>query len=509
MPRKLTEEEKKIVVEVAKCSSNFWEFYKHCKTYDVNAKKDENPIKPAPRWKYLERFYKILETENRIVIHKTRQLFFTTFLILWVLWLLLFSRKPLQIIVMSESLKKAYDGTKASMMGRLEFAHTHLPAFLKQKIEIRRHPQVIFENKRNGVTVVASATSDTTGRSESYDIAIIDEYAWHEQHIAKDLPSSLSVNVNKLIILSTPRGKNHFYDLIQNILNKVIDFCYAKFFWEDCVDEPERRELYEKMSASMLPKDREREMRGSFEDSQEGKVFDFIRADHEVREPIPAIDVLLRYSIVGGMDVGIGDNTALILGYIKDGKCYIFYGAYRNGMLPKAFEGMVIDDLMKLLDAPEDKVKQLLQQAQIYVDSYAENQSNTHDTTLATEYRKLSFKKLIPMPKLSVKDGIYSMHMCLKDKIFFEHVTEGESIIEHLYMTHYPIGRTGAITDYEHYEHDSPNFCSDYVDSARYLMISLHRKFGQQGFEQDRVVKKSRISEIQQHFVKQRGGYSL
>ena len=108
MPRKLTEDEKKIVVEVAKCSSNFWEFYKHLKTYDVNAKKDENPIKPAPRWKYLERFYKILETEDRIVIHKTRQLFFTTFLILWVLWLLLFSRKPLQIIVMSESLNSAY-----------------------------------------------------------------------------------------------------------------------------------------------------------------------------------------------------------------------------------------------------------------------------------------------------------------------------------------------------------------------------------------------------------------
>lgn len=510
MPRKLTETEKKKLIEVSRCSNDFWKFNKHCKTYDVNAKEEENPIKSAPEWKYLKKLFGELESQSRIVILKTRQLFFSTFLMLWLLWKLMYARRPLQIIVLSESLKKAYDGTKKSLLGRLEFAHKHLPDHLRQQITIKKHPQVVFENARNGVSITASATTDDAGRGDSYDIAIVDEYAWHDYHVAKDLPSSLSVNVKKLIFLSTPRGKNHFWELVENVKKGIMKMFFVEYNWHNCVDDPDRLELYNRMLESMLPADREREMNASFEDSQEGKVFDFVRSELETRDPLPTIAELLRMDVIGGMDVAIGDCNAITLGYMKGEVCYLFYSYFQANMLPSAFVGKIVMDLMALFNADETQIRELLSKARIYVDNYANNRSQTHDTTLVLEYRKLGFNKLLPMPKLSVVDGIFSMHQMIKGKRVIEHVTEFESAVEHLYMTHYPIGRTGTVTTYDHYEHDSPSFNSDLVDSLRYLMISLHRKYTTYGISATQEEKpKSRIKEIQDAMKKKRGGYAL
>ena len=103
--------------------------------------------------------------------------------------------------------------TAQDLLGRLQLAYENLPSWMQQGI--------ISWNKRsleleNGSKISANSTSSSAVRGGSYNVIFLDEFAFIPNHIADDLfasvyPTISSGQSTKVIIVSTPRGMNHFY----------------------------------------------------------------------------------------------------------------------------------------------------------------------------------------------------------------------------------------------------------------------------------------------------------
>lgn len=467
---------------------SFWYFYSEfCFSKDVNDR--ENPHKKAPTWTYLKKFLTIIESHRRIIVLKMRQMFFSTFAVLYVLWLLLFSDTPQQILIISESLKKAYDKTDASLTGRLMYAYKYLPDFLKTTLEVSTFPQIVIRSAVTGVTVTMSATAPSSGRGASYDLTIVDEYAWHDAYVATDLISSLAPMSYRLWVISSPRGHNHFWRLISQANSGELEGFY---FWDATkeqvdADDVQRIRIYNELIQATPLKDRAREFGGSFDETQEGKVFpDFDMAKSYLERRLLK-EELFRVPKVGGMDYGIGDNTALVLFGEKDGMLLKILAFEMNNCLPEAFYNAVLGELMREYDLTELEARQIVGTTVIYGDYSANNRSQTHDTTLMKEYKKLGMQYLRPTMPASIKDGILAIHQLIHDgkiREFYEPIKAEFMLSTHIKNCHYPIANSGVIITTDKYEHDSIAFSSHLIDALRYMALNHLRKATLQGFEE-------------------------
>ena len=105
--------------------------------------------------------------------------------------------------------------TAQDLLSRLQFAYEKLPKWMQQGI--------ISWNKRsleleNGSKIIAASTSASAVRGGSYNVIFLDEFAFIPNHIAEEFfasvyPTISSGQSTKVLIVSTPKGMNHFYRL--------------------------------------------------------------------------------------------------------------------------------------------------------------------------------------------------------------------------------------------------------------------------------------------------------
>ena len=105
--------------------------------------------------------------------------------------------------------------TARDLLGRLQIAYEALPTWLQQGIIAWNKGSMELENKSK---IVAASTSASAVRGMSFNIIFLDEFAFIPNHIADDFFSSVYPTISsgkstKVIIVSTPRGMNHFYRL--------------------------------------------------------------------------------------------------------------------------------------------------------------------------------------------------------------------------------------------------------------------------------------------------------
>jgi hypothetical protein len=510
--------EEYIYNEQIKCSEDFWYWYStYVYSWDVNDR--ENGKKKAPTWKYLKKFLKAIKNNRRIFVLKSRQQFVSTFACLYVLWLLLYSDRAMSIFIISETRKKAYNGTKTSLYGRIFYAYDNLPDWMKTTIIPKTFPEITLTSEVTGVNITFSACTDSAGRGDSYDLVIVDEYAWMEGFIAKDLISGLLPNSYALWAISTPRGKNHFWKLMKDIENKNIEgFIIHKIHYTDLTEEEDnkRYNIYRETVVKGLQRNFiGRELDFDFEESQEGRCFpDFILND-TILFNRPTKENILQNRKVGGMDFGIGEPSSLSLYYInpEDNKYHSFLCYEKNNCLPSAFLGSVRDELKRLYEMNENEIDNIIRNSEIFGDSSGKNRSQTEDTNLIKEYHDLGMKGLTPSKKTSNKDGIYAIHQLLEKKMIMEYYDVENSedcITKHIRDCHYHIGRTGVITSVDEYDHDSISFSSHKMDCLKYLAINETRIGVIQGLTIDEkyllnknVVKSSLL---QNRFISKFGG---
>ena len=103
--------------------------------------------------------------------------------------------------------------TARDLLGRLQLAYENLPRWMQQGIISWNKGSLEIEN---GSKISANSTSSSAVRGGSYNVIFLDEFAFIPNHIADDFfasvyPTISSGQSTKVIIVSTPRGMNHFY----------------------------------------------------------------------------------------------------------------------------------------------------------------------------------------------------------------------------------------------------------------------------------------------------------
>ena len=123
----------------------------------------------------------------------------------------------LHYAVFNDNINIAILANKAStardLLGRLQLAYENLPRWMQQGIISWNKGSLELEN---GSKISANSTSSSAVRGGSYNVIFLDEFAFIPNHIADDFfasvyPTISSGQKTKVIIVSTPRGMNHFY----------------------------------------------------------------------------------------------------------------------------------------------------------------------------------------------------------------------------------------------------------------------------------------------------------
>jgi len=192
--------------EYVKCANDPVYF---CKKY-VKVKTLDKGVMPFKLYDYQETFVRKIH-ENRFVISKwPRQSGKSTSVIGYICHYVTFNQS-VNVAILANKLKTAKD----ELFAKLQLAYENLPQFLQQGVVEWNKTSFKLEN---GSRVVCDATSSSAIRGGSYNLLLLDEYAFLPSHIAEEFYSSTYPTISagtttKLIIVSTPNGMNHFHKL--------------------------------------------------------------------------------------------------------------------------------------------------------------------------------------------------------------------------------------------------------------------------------------------------------
>ena len=125
------------------------------------------------------------------------------------------------------------------IMSRIKDAYINLPLWLQQGI----NKDVGGWTKGcigldNGTKIFAAASSSSSIRGKTVDYMLVDVFAHLDANIAEDFmmsvfPTQASRLDSKLILISTPKGMNHFYDIWMKAINNQNSFIPCKVQWNE------------------------------------------------------------------------------------------------------------------------------------------------------------------------------------------------------------------------------------------------------------------------------------
>ena len=125
--------------------------------------------------------------------------------------------------------------TARDLLGRLQLAYENLPKWMQQGIIAWNKGSLELEN---GSKISANSTSSSAVRGGSYNVIFLDEFAFIPNHIADDFfasvyPTISSGQSTKVLIVSTPRGMNHFYRMWHDSERGKNEYVPTEVHWSE------------------------------------------------------------------------------------------------------------------------------------------------------------------------------------------------------------------------------------------------------------------------------------
>lgn len=210
--------------EFAKCAHDPVHFIKtYVKIIDI-----DKGLVPFELYDFQE---KMVETffQNRFTITMcSRQVGKSTTVLAFFLHQILFN-KNFAVCISANKLQIATD-----LLGRLKLAYEHLPMFLKQGVRQWARTKIVLSN---GSKAFAAATSSSAVRGGSYNILLLDEFAFVPDNMANEFyasvfPTISSGKTTKVIMVSTPNGMNLFHKFWVDAEYGRNDFVPIKVRWD-------------------------------------------------------------------------------------------------------------------------------------------------------------------------------------------------------------------------------------------------------------------------------------
>ena len=121
------------------------------------------------------------------------------------------------------------------LLHKIKVAHEFMPKWLQQGIVEWNKGSILFEN---GSRIVASATSSSAIRGGSYNLIVLDEFAYVAPNIADEFYSSVYPTISsgkqtKVVIISTPKGLNLYYKMWIEAVEKRSMFVPFEAHWSE------------------------------------------------------------------------------------------------------------------------------------------------------------------------------------------------------------------------------------------------------------------------------------
>lgn len=376
------------VQEFLKCRDNI-EYFLATYCFTIKTLYDENgkPIRelyPVPlHWLFIKDMFDLMDGNDNVILLKSRQMYASTLGMARYLHKLLFARN-FQAKVITKDSKLCYNKTDESLFGRIETMHRHLPKFLQQDLHFVQHPDIKVVNKSNGNALLGSATTSDSARGGTYEETWLDESAFYG-NMSEDLYSAVIAGSGRILLNSTPNGKNFFYRVWKDAEIGKNGFKWMKIHW---TLHPEYDEAwYHKKTASLTESKRLREYEMSFEGSIEGKVWSFDRNIH-----VKNLDVndLKKYQLMIGADYGFRDATSFKFVFydrVKD-VGYIVGEYHATQKTVETIVKEVIVYLHQLFGIPTVEAEQLMNSAYGYGDPAGNQKREGSGKSVIDEYRK-------------------------------------------------------------------------------------------------------------------------
>jgi hypothetical protein len=221
--------------EYIKCREDilhFAENYYYIQTIDYGRIK-------IPLWDFQKKMLKILidpSPKRHVIVLSARQMSKTTVSALYLLHSMLFS-KDCNIAILANN-----ERTSREILSRIQMAYINLPLWLQKGIVEWNKGSMLLEN---GVKIIAASTSSNSIRGCTISTLFIDEASFVPQHIWDDFymsvyPTVSSGKNSKIIMVSTPNGMNHFYDMYRAAVKGENSFKPIKVAWNERPDRDEQ-----------------------------------------------------------------------------------------------------------------------------------------------------------------------------------------------------------------------------------------------------------------------------
>lgn len=194
-------------------------------------------VVPFKLFPYQKRIIKAI-TENRKVIGKIgRQQGKSTVVAGYYAWFCLFTENTTSAILANKL------AVAKEIFSRVQFIIENCPKWLQQGVTEWNKTSLKLEN---GSRVFCSATSPSAVRGFSVDNIFCDEFAHlsgnlADEFIASVFPTLSSSTTSKLIIVSTPKGMNHYWKLWDEAEKKMNGFTTVSAEWHE---NPNRDEAW-------------------------------------------------------------------------------------------------------------------------------------------------------------------------------------------------------------------------------------------------------------------------
>jgi len=145
--------------------------------------------------------------------------------------------------------------TATEILDRIKMAYERLPVWMKQGVVEWNKQSIKFEN---GSKIIASSTSATAVRGDSFNYIMLDEFAFVPNNIADEFfasvyPTISSGQTSKVVIVSTPKGMNMYYKIWKDALAGRNPYKAIEVKWWEV---PGRDAAWKEMTKKALGSDR-------------------------------------------------------------------------------------------------------------------------------------------------------------------------------------------------------------------------------------------------------------
>lgn len=227
----MTEEE---IKEYLKCKQSIFHFAKY---FTIIGPAGEEKMKLRD---YQEKIVKVIcakipEKNNRIIM-MGRQTGKTTIATLYILWYALFHKSKC-IAVLANKASQAEE-----ILLRIKNAYTELPMWLQQGLVKWNNGEITMENKTK---IFCGASSSSSVRGKSIDLLLVDEFAFIDDNMATKFmqsvfPTQAAKKDAMMMLISTPKGMNHFYDIWTKAIAGKNSFIPCKVQWYEVEGRDEK-----------------------------------------------------------------------------------------------------------------------------------------------------------------------------------------------------------------------------------------------------------------------------